>query len=109
MKIAGIFDKHTAEVFKFLGVLTIQVNPSDTNLSDRVMSGIYEIKKNKDIFSVLISKNISSKIKRDLENFILTNSRPSIIEVDPLYNIDSYEDYESMIKRIIRETIGIRL
>lgn len=109
MKIAGIFDKYTSEVFRFLGVMTIQVNPNDSNLSDKVMSEIYEMKKNKSIFSVLISKNISSKIKKDLEEFILTNSRPSIIEVDPIYNIETYEDYESMIKRIIRETIGIRL
>lgn len=109
MKIAGIFDKYTSEVFRFLGVMTIQVNPNDLNLSDKVMSEIYEMKKNKSIFSVLISKNISSKIKKDLEEFILTNSRPSIIEVDPIYNIETYEDYKSMIKRIIRETIGIRL
>ncbi|MCX8029166.1 MAG: hypothetical protein N2712_04130 [Brevinematales bacterium] len=109
MKIVGLFDKYTSEIFKFLGVDVIQVNPNDQNLSTTVIEYLSNIKNDKKIFSVLISKNISSRIRKDLEDFVLSNTRPSIVEVDPIYNIEKYEDYETMIKRVIRETIGIRL
>lgn len=109
MKIVGIFDKYTSEVFRFLGVEAFSVALDDPNLSSKVIDYLEEFKKNKNIFSVLISKNISSRIRKDLEEFILNNTRPSIVEVDPMYNIEEYEDYETIIKRIIRETIGIRL
>lgn len=109
MRIVGILDKYTAEVFKLLGVETIVLSVEDSNLSSKVIDNLNEFKKDKNIFSVLVSKNISSKIRKDLEEFILNNSKPTIVEIDPMYNIEKYEDYENIIKRIIRETIGIKL
>lgn len=109
MRIVGILDKYTAEVFKLLGVETIVLSVEDSNLSSKVIDNLNEFKKDKNIFSVLVSKNISSKIRKDLEEFILNNSKPTIVEIDPMYNIEKYENYENIIKRIIRETIGIKL
>ncbi|MGC8766436.1 MAG: V-type ATP synthase subunit F [Brevinematia bacterium] len=109
MVIAGIFDKYTSEIFKFLGVKTIAIDLEDTNLASKLENLLLELKKDKNIFAVLISKNISSKTRKEIEDFILNNSRPAIIEVDPVYKIEKYEDYETIIKRIVRETIGLKL
>lgn len=109
MKIVGIFDRYTAEVFKFLGVETFIINPDSTNLSTEITEKLNEFKKDQKVFSVMISKNISSKVRKEIEDFILSTNRPAIIEVDPMYNVEKYEDYETIIRRIIRETIGIKL
>lgn len=109
MIIAGIFDKYTGEIFKFLGVQTTIIDPETPNFGDKIESLLEELKKNKNIFAILISKNISSRARKNIENFILSNSKPAIIEIDPVYNIEQYEDYETMIKRIVRETIGLKL
>ncbi|MFN4244661.1 MAG: V-type ATP synthase subunit F [Brevinematia bacterium] len=109
MKIVGIFDKYTAEVFKFLGIETYVLSPDDQNIGIKVSEKLSELKGNKKVFSILISKNISSKTRKEIEDFIMNNSRPSIVEVDPMYNIDIYEDYETIIKRTIKEILGIKL
>ncbi|MEN2997577.1 MAG: V-type ATP synthase subunit F [Brevinematia bacterium] len=109
MKVVGLFDKYTSEVFRFLGVESFSLSPEDPNLSAKIIDYLEEFKKNKNIFSILISKNLSSKVRKELEEFALNNTRPTVVEVDPMYNVEEYEDYEAIIKRIVRETIGIRL
>jgi len=108
MRIVGILDKYTAEVYKFLGVEVYTCDVSQ-NLSDFVISKLNELKDRKEVFSVIISKNISSLIKKELRDFILSHQRPFVVEVDPVFDIDKYEDYETMIKKIVSETIGIKL
>lgn len=109
MKIVGIFDKYTSEVFKFLGIEVHTLNPDDEQIAAKVNEKLNEFKENKKIFSILISKNISSKTRKELEDFIMNNSKPSIVEIDPMYNIENYEDYETIIKETIKEIIGIKL
>ncbi len=109
MKIAGIFDKYTGDIFKFLGVKVRIVSPDQKDLESVVESLIKEFKSDKDIFAVVISKNISSKVRSVIENFILYNERPFVVEIDPAIGMEKYESYEAIIKKVVRETIGIRI
>ena len=109
MRIVGILDKYTGEVYKCLGVEVYPFDVGAPNLSDIVMSKIDELRERKDVFAVIISKNISSKVRKELRDFVLSHQKPFIVEIDPVFDIQEYEDYETMIKRIVRETIGIKL
>ncbi len=109
MKIVGILDKYTGDVYKFLGVEVYTFDVNAPNLSDLVMSKIEELKERKEVFAIIISKNISSRAKKELRDFVLSHQKPFIVEIDPVFGIEEYEDYETMIKRIVRETVGIKL
>lgn len=109
MRLVGIFDKYTGEVFKLFGVEVNYCDPNDSNLDSVVENLLKKFIEDKSIFSVIISKNISSRTRNVVGNFVLTHDIPFIVEVDPAMVFESYESYETIIRKMVRETIGIRI
>ncbi len=98
-KIVFLSDKESYLGFKLIGIETAIASDKDSAL--KYLNGF---KKNQEVGIILIADTISSFIKKEVTDILLSKEGPLIFEVP---SIKDYEKQRKGIKDFLKETIGM--